>query len=111
MVTAGTLTGGSNNLTIDAGTAGVVTTNAFSGVDSFTLLDAASATFAAASDATTVDLNLTTGGAITFNGLVTATTLTTDADDAGVAGALPSILRSTPARRSPTTRTSTTRVR
>ncbi|MEC8178979.1 MAG: hypothetical protein VX072_04880, partial [Pseudomonadota bacterium] len=86
VVTTGTLTGGSNTLTIDAGTAGVVTTSAFSGVDSFTLLDAASATFAAASDATMVDLNLTTGGAITFNGLLTATTLTTDADDTGVAG-------------------------
>ena len=84
-ISTGTLTAAGNDLTLDAGTGGVVTVNAFTGANAFTLLNGASATFAAASDAGSVDLNLTTGGAIAFDGLLTATMLTTDAADA-VAG-------------------------
>jgi hypothetical protein len=82
-ITTGTLTGGGNALDLNAGTGGAIGVNAFAGVSELVLVDGASADFAAASDATTVDLNLTTGGTIAFEGVLAATTLTTNQADDG----------------------------
>jgi len=77
-ITVGTITSGGNALTLNAGTAGMISGSSFSGGGDLTLTNSAGATFSGAINAGTVTLaNIT--GSITFNGALTANTLITAA--------------------------------
>ena len=83
-ITLGVVTGGDNNLTIDAGSLGTVAITSASGIDTFTLTDSATTSVTGILSAGTIAITDTTTS-FTVGGAVTAETLTTGAAGYSVA--------------------------
>ena len=78
------VTGGGNNLILNAGTAGNISTAAVTGVGTLTISQSANTNFSGEVTATTVNL-VDTQNSITFDGRLAATTLITTSQPYGVA--------------------------